>query len=269
MSTQKVHMPPEVRLGRTVLNLVSYLILLFLIMPVVVVVLVSFSSGQYQFPPPGFSLRWYRQLVGNPAWSEAAWLSLRVGVAAMVLATIIGTMAALGLRRWNSRWKEPIQSVLMAPMVVPVIIIAIAVYSLLAPVGLLGTWLGLVLAHTLLGLPFVVINVTAAMYGVDERLEQAAANCGASPFTTFWRVTLPLALPGVLSGAIFAFISSWDEVVVAIFVSGLNATTLPKLMWDNVRAEIDPTIAAVSAILFFITIVALSVRQLALRRSRF
>jgi putative spermidine/putrescine transport system permease protein len=217
-------------MARTSLLAFNWLVYLFLLAPVVVVLIISFSSANYlQFPPPGLSLRWYVNYLTDP--------------------------------RWNFPGRQLLYTFLISPIIVPVMIIAMALYALFSPLRLVGTMPGLVLGHTILAFPYVLVNVGALLYGLDPRLEHAALSLGASPWQTFRTVTLPLILPGVLSGAIFAFSTSWDEVVISIFLSGLKTTTLPKQMLDGVRTEIDPTIAAVASILIVVSCVGLLLVQ--------
>jgi putative spermidine/putrescine transport system permease protein len=225
-------------------------VLLFLVLPLFIIIPISFSAGSYlEFPPPGWSVRWYAAYVGDRNWREATSLSLRVALATTVLATVLGTAAALPLARRRFRGQLAVLAFLYSPLVVPVIVTAIALYFFLAGVRLIGSFVGLLLAHTILALPFVIITVSAALRGFDESLEEAAMNCGATRLVTFTRVTLPLIAPGVLSGALFAFITSFDEIVITMFISGTHAVTLPKQMWDGIRDEVNPTIAAVASLL--------------------
>jgi putative spermidine/putrescine transport system permease protein len=237
-------------LGQLVLAVVAGLVLLFLVFPIFIVVPLSFSSAAYlQFPPPGFSLQWYENYFGRVDWISSTLLSLRIGALTAVIATVLGTAASLGLVRGRYPGKDLINSFLISPLIVPTIIVAIGIYFFYARVQLIGSPLALAIAHTALALPFVVVNVTAALHGFDERLEYAAMNLGANRWQTFRRITLPIIRPGVLAGALFAFITSFDELIVALFVSGTGAVTLPRRMWESLRLEIDPTIAAVSSIL--------------------
>jgi putative spermidine/putrescine transport system permease protein len=229
-------------------------VLIYLTFPIFVIVPVSFSSGTYlSFPPPGWSLRWYANFFQRPEWQSATWLSIWVAASVTLLACALGTPAAFGLVRGRFPGKRLLNGFVLSPIIVPGIIVAVGIYFVYARLGLIGHPIGLVLAHTCLAVPFVVINVSAALYGFDERLEQAALNLGATPWRAFWLVTFPLIRPGLLAGAVFAFITSFDELLVALFVSGTTAMTLPRLMWQEVRQDIDPTIAAASALLLALT----------------
>ena len=249
-------------------TIVAALVMLYLVFPILVVIPLSFSAGTYlSFPPPGFSLRWYANFFGRTDWLGAASLSLWVGAAVMLLATALGAPAALALVRSDFRGKNFLTGFIISPLIAPVIIVAIGTYFFYARLGLVGNPFALVIAHTALAVPFVVINVSATLQGFDEHLEQAAMNLGATPWRTFWQVTFPIIRPGVLAGALFAFISSFDELVVALFVSGTSAVTLPRKMWESIRFEIDPTIAAVSTMLIVLTGTLFLSAELLRRRS--
>lgn len=231
------------------------LILLVMIAPIVVVVVLSFSSASYlTFPPPAFGVRWYREYLGSRDWLAATALSLEVAISVVVLSTTLGTMATLGLARLPQPARMLATGLILSPLIMPVIIVAIGVYYAFARYGLVGTPAGLVLAQTCLAVPFVVTSVGASLAGFDRRLEMAALSLGATPFGTFRQVTLPLILPGILVGALFAFITSFDELVVALFLSGANAVTLPRRMWEDLRYALDPTIAAVSTLTILVTV---------------
>ena len=249
-------------------TILAALVLFYLVFPILVVIPLSFSAGTYlSFPPPGFSLRWYANFFGRTDWLGAASLSLWVGAAVMLLATALGAPAALALVRSDFRGKNFLTGFIISPLIAPVIIVAIGIYFFYARLGMVGNPVALVIAHTALAVPFVVINVSATLQGFDERLEQAAMNLGATPWRTFWQVTFPIIRPGVLAGALFAFISSFDELVVALFVSGTSAVTLPRKMWESIRFEIDPTIAAVSTMLIVLTGALFLSAELLRRRS--
>jgi putative spermidine/putrescine transport system permease protein len=244
------------------------LILAFLAFPILVVIVASFSSASYlTFPPPAFGLRWYREYLGHPGWLEATWLSLFVAGSVVVLATVLGTLAAIGLARLPRVPRALATGMILSPLIVPVIIVAIGIYYAFSRYGLVATRTGLVLAHTCLAVPFVVTSVSASLAGLDRRLEQAALSLGASPWGTFRQVTLPLIRPGVLVGALFAFITSFDELVVALFLSGPGTVTLPRRMWDDLRFAIDPTIAAVSTLTIVLTAALLGGAHLLRRRA--
>jgi putative spermidine/putrescine transport system permease protein len=255
-------------LGNAFLWIVVAVVLIYLVFPVFIVAPVSFSSAKYlQFPPPGWSLQWYQNYFERPGWIPATLVSIRVAVITTILATVLGTAASLALVRGRFPGRNAVNSFIVSPLVVPGIIVAIGVYFVYAQAKLVGNPLGLALAHTALALPFVVTNVSATLHGFDERLEYAAMNLGANRWQTFRRVTLPIIRPGVFAGALFAFITSFDELIVALFVSGTGAVTLPRKMWDSLRQEIDPTIAAVSTILITLSILILLSAELLRQRA--
>lgn len=230
------------------------LILLFLTFPIVVVVVVSFSSATYlTFPPPALSLKWYDAYFSNADWLRPTWLSIWVAAAVVVLSTVLGTLAALGIARLPKPLRILVSGLVLSPLIVPGIVVAIGIYYAYARYGMVGSAAGLIFAHTCLAVPFVVTSVSANLAGIDPRLEQAALSLGATPRGTFFQVTLPLIRPGVLVGALFAFITSFDELIVALFISGSGAVTLPRRMWDDLRFQIDPTIAAVSTLTIVLT----------------
>ncbi len=236
--------------GRVVVSL----ILLFLALPILVVTVLSVSSASYlRFPPPGLSWRWYEAYLGSREWLDSTGLSVAVASGVVVLATVLGTLAALGLARMRPRWRMLASALILSPLIVPVIVVAIGVYYAYARYGILGQPWALVAAHTCLAVPFVVISVTTSLAGLDRGLERAALSLGATRWGVFRQVTLPLIRPGVLAGALFAFITSFDELVVALFLSNGPTVTLPRRMWDDMRFDIDPTIAAVSTIVVVIT----------------
>jgi putative spermidine/putrescine transport system permease protein len=226
-----------------------------LVLPTLVVVPMSFSDSSYlTFPPEEWSLRWFRNYVTDPAWRDSTLASLRVAVLVTLLAVVLGTAAAIGLVRGQVRFKAAISGLVIAPLIVPYVIVGLAAYAVALELGLTETTLGFVLVHTALAVPYVVVNVAAALASFDRRLEEAAMSLGASPIVTFQKVTLPLIAPSVAAGALFSFITSWDEVVVSLFLSGPDLTTLPVRMWSGVRVQIDPTVAAVSTMLLLLTI---------------
>ena len=254
------------RLTRIGLIVLTGAVLVFLVAPILTIVPLSFSSGSFfYYPLPGFSLRWYRDFFTSAFWLLSLKNSLIIGTSATVLATVLGTMAALGI--WRSRF--PAQAlalaILISPMVVPVIIIAVGVYFAFAPLGLTDGYVGLVLAHATLGVSFVVITVLATLSAFDRTLLRAAESLGASQITTFRRVMLPLILPGVASGAVFAFAASFDEVVVVLLMAGPAQRTLPRQMFAGINDNISLTIAAAATMLIAISL-ALMIAVGALQR---
>jgi len=257
---------PLERAWHVTLWAIAVLVLGFLILPILVIVPLSFNSGSFlSFPMPGLSLRWYHELLGSERWLSSLCNSVVVACAATLLATVLGTLAALGLQRARFPGSSVVLALLISPMVVPLVIVAVGVYFFYAPFGLTGSLVGLTLAHTALASPFVVITVSATLQGFDTNLSRAAASLGAGPATAFFRITLPLILPGVVSGALFAFVTSFDEVVVALFLTGPQERTLPRQMFDGIRENISPVIAAAATLLIVLSIALMTVME-ALRR---
>jgi putative spermidine/putrescine transport system permease protein len=254
------------RLTRIGLIVLTGAVLLFLVAPILTIVPLSFSSGSFfYYPLPGLSLRWYQDFFTSSFWLSSLKNSLIIGISATVLATVLGTMAALGI--WRARFPAQalVLAMLISPMVVPVVIIAVGVYFAFAPLGLTDGYLGLILAHATLGVPFVVITVLATLSAFDRTLLRAAESLGASQLTTFRRVMLPLILPGVASGAVFAFAASFDEVVVVLLMAGPAQRTLPRQMFAGINDNISLTIAAAATMLIAISL-ALMIAVGALQR---
>jgi putative spermidine/putrescine transport system permease protein len=248
------------RITRLGLVALTGAVLVFLIAPILTIVPLSFSAGSFlYYPLPGLSLRWYEDFFTSSFWLPALKNSLIVGTSATVLATVLGTLAALGL--WRSRFPAQglVLAILISPMVVPVVIVAVGVYFAFAPLGLTDGYAGLILAHAALGVPFVVVTVLATLSGFDRTLVRAAQSLGAAPLTAFRRVTLPLILPGVASGAVFAFAASFDEVVVALLITGPGQRTLPRQMFAGINDSISLTIAAAATLLIAISLVLMVV----------
>jgi putative spermidine/putrescine transport system permease protein len=234
------------------------LVLAYLVIPSLVVIVMSFSGGLFlEFPPRILSARWYLASWSSPPWIDATLRSVKVAVLVTVLATTLGTMTSIALARLTFRGKPLLNALVVSPVIVPTIVLSIGIYSVYARWRLIGTLAGLVLAHTVLALPFVVLNVTAVLMKLDRSLERAARILGAGPLRTFFRVMLPLIAPGIASGAIFAFLTSFDEIVIAMFISGADPT-LPKLMFDGIRYELNPVVAAVSSQLVVVTTLGLA-----------
>lgn len=224
--------------------------LLWLIIPVLIVIPMSFSSARFlAFPPPGWSLRWYQAFLGSPEWMAAARTSLIVAVAASLIATVIGTAAAYALNMSQSKLVRSLQVVLLLPLVVPVVITAVGVFLVYAKVGLIATMTGLVLANVMLGMPYVITSVLVGLRKFDPTQEMVARSLGMNRWRAFFTVVLPQIRPSVVTGTLFAFISTLDETIVALFISGGENQTLTKRMFTALRDEIDPTIAAISTLL--------------------
>jgi putative spermidine/putrescine transport system permease protein len=243
------------RLAGRWLRVHSALVLAFLIAPILAIVPLSFNSGSFfSYPMAGFSLKWYAQALGSSDWQRAFFNSIGIGVAATLVATVLGTLAALGLSRPNFPLRALIMPVLISPMIIPIIVVAAGFYLIFAPLGLVNSYPGVVLAHAALGTPFVVITVTASLLSFDQNLVRAAAGLGADPWTRFRRVTLPLIAPAVATGSVFAFATSFDEVIVILFIGGPDQRTVPRQMWSGIRDQIDPAILAVATILIVFAI---------------
>lgn len=250
-------------------------IFFFLIMPIVVIVPLSFNAEPYftftremlTLDPDGYSLRWYQDFLGSKEWLEGIKNTFIIAIASTFLATTLGTIAALGLSRPYIPWRNAIMAMLVAPMIVPLIISAAGMFFFYSDIGLAQTFPGIILAHTALGTPFVIITVTATMVGFDQSLIRASAVCGADPTTTFFKVIMPLIAPGVISGALFAFITSVDEIVIVYFIAGPEQKTVPLKMFSGIREEISPTILAVASILVGLSVLLLVTLELIRRRN--
>src|SRR6056297_356678 len=269
-------------------RVLCWLIFFFLITPIVVVMPLSFNAQDFftftpemlRLDPEGYSLKHYRDFFTSPDWQQAMWNSISIAPVATLLSVSFGTLAAIGLSQSHVPFRRAIMAILISPMIVPLIISATGMYFFYSnpyiptpfgkidlPFTLTGTYWGVVLAHAALGIPFVIITVTATLVGFDRSLTRAAANMGAGPVTTFFKIQMPLILPGVVSGGLFAFITSFDEVVVVLFVGSANQQTLPWRMFTGLREQISPTILAVATILVAISIVLLATLEMLRRRS--
>jgi putative spermidine/putrescine transport system permease protein len=251
---------------RAWLPLYGTLVLVFLCLPVLIVAPMSFSSAQsLEFPPPGFSLRWYAALFGNPVWIEAGRNSLILATVSSTIALICGTTAAYVLVRGQYIGRRAIEANIIAPMIVPSIITAVALYIFFARAGLLGSFGGLILGHTVLIVPYVVLVMQSAIRGFDQRIEQVAATLGASRWQVLTKITLPNILPSAAAAWIFAFVLSFDEVVITIFISGTHLT-IPKRMFAELALQVNPTITAVATLLVLCNLIALAALLLVSRR---
>ncbi len=290
-----IYATPLERIWYYTFRVICALIFLFLIAPILIVIPLSFNAEPYftftekmlALDPTGYSTRWYDLLLtfgmaqpdvvrdsswwadawANSAWINAAKNSVIIGFFSTLLATFLGTLAALGLSRPEMPFRRVIMAVLISPMIVPIIITATGLFFFYSATGLANSYIGIIMAHATLGIPFVIITVTATLVGFDQTLTQAAASLGANPTTTFFRITMPLILPGVISGALFAFVTSFDEVVVVLFVAAHDQQTIPRQMWNGIREQISPAILSVATILVIVSIALLTTVELLRRRS--
>jgi putative spermidine/putrescine transport system permease protein len=271
------HTPLNYRIWHYIYLTFCGLVFFFLIAPLFVILPLSFNAEQYihfsskmlALDPEGFSLRWYEDMIygtKNP-WGLATKNSLIIAFFATIGSTILGTVAALGLSSRYMPYKAAFMALLISPMIVPLIISGTAIFFFMAKVGLAATHTGIVLSHIILGTPFVVITVTATLSGFDHSVTRAAASLGSNPVNTFMKITLPLIMPGVISGALFAFVTSFDEVVVVLFLAGLENTTIPIQMWVGLREQLSPTIMAVATCLIIMSTLILVSAELLRRRS--
>ncbi len=226
------------------------LILTALIAPIIIIFVMSFTSVSYfQFPPPGYSFKWYQAFFEDVSWMESLFRSLQISFFTTILAVVIGTLAANAVVRLNFPGKQLFMGLMVAPMIIPVIIVGIALYRFFSPLQMTGTMIGMVLSHSILSIPMVFVTVLASLKGMDRNLELAAMGLGSTPIEAFFKVTFPFIRPAIFSGALFAFLTSFDELVVTIFLAGPTTKTLPVKMWEDLRTQVDPTIAAISTIL--------------------
>lgn len=252
---------------RTAKAVYAALVVFFLIAPLLVILPLAFTSSAFlTYPIPAFSTRWFQELVVNSVWSRAILNSLMIAGATTVLATVLGTLAALGLRAQDLGLKSQIRTLFLLPMVVPAVVLGVGMQALFVRLGVNSTYFSVIVAHTVIAMPFVVISVSGALAGIDRRVERAAESLGAPPWKVFSLVTLPLAMPGVLSGAALAFATSLDEVVLTLFVAGPNQRTLARQMFSTLRENISPAIASAAFIIIVGTMVIALALLLARRR---
>lgn len=253
---------------RIVFYMLTAAVLLFLVAPILAVVPLSFSSNSIlSYPMQGMSLRWYESVLSAPKWYVAFLNSMVIGISATVISVVLGTMASFGMARRTGPVMAVIRVLILSPMIVPIVLIAVALYLFLAPLQLTNTMTGMILSHTVIAVPFVVIPVLTAIEQLDDNLVRAAAACGAKPWTAFRRVTVPSIAPSLASGALFAFAASFDDVVIALFVAGPNQRTLPREMYSSLRETISPELIAVATIMMiFSTALFLLMQKLQRRR---
>jgi len=237
-------------------RLIVGLCILYIVSPILVVVPISFSSGSFlSYPLPGFSLKWYATILEPYPWMFALKNSLVIAFATTVIATVMGTLAAYGFSSIEFRLKPLIIAMITCPLVIPVVITALASYFFMARLGLLGSYAALILSHTVLALPFVFITVTATLQGFDRTVVRAAISLGASPLKAFLTTTLPLNLPGIFAGAVFAFITSFDDVVIALFLASPAQQTLPRQLFGGLRDQMDPSLVAIATLIIAVSVV--------------
>ena len=228
----------------------------FLLLPILFIAALSFGSSQWLiFPPPAWTTKWYSALFADPRWLDSAWTSFRIAVIVTVLSVLIGLVASFGLVRGRFIGRDTLRALFMTPMILPVVVLAVALYAFFLKIGLAGTTTGFVIAHLIVALPFSILALTGALEGFDKSIEDAAILCGASPFQARIRITLPCISHGIFSAAIFSFLTSWDEVVLAIFMASPTLQTLPVKIWSTLRQDLTPVIAAASTLLILITLI--------------
>lgn len=256
-------------LGRLSLYGFVVLVLIFLIVPTLIVIPLSFSpTSIMQFPPESLSLQWYEKYWNQRGWVSATWNSFIIATITPFIAVPIGSLAAYALVRGTFIGRKTISFFMLLPIIVPTLVTAIAVFKVFSQYKLSGTIPGFVIAHSVLAVPFVVTIMTATLKGVDPQLENAAMTLGANRLKTVGLVTLPIAAPGLMASALFAFLISFDELIVAIFLSSPVLNTLPKKLWDGIRLELDPTLAAVSSILVVVSLIVLAIAGYFMQRAR-
>ncbi len=241
---------------RWVLVLITVLVMLFLILPVVFIVALSFGSSQWMaFPPPSWTLRWYHEFFADPRWLESIWTSAKIAVLVMISSTTLALLTSFALVRGRFPGREGLRAAFLTPMILPVVVVGVAIYAFFLKVGLNGTLLGFVIAHTILALPFAIIPISSSLAEFDKSIEDAAVLCGASRWEARLRVTLPGIRHGLFAAMIFSFLVSWDEVVVAIFMASPTLQTMPVRIWGVIRQDLSPVIAAASSLLILLTLV--------------
>ncbi len=243
-------------------------VLAFLLVPIAAIVPLSFSSGSFlSYPLPGWSTRWYIEVLGGDKWLPALGNSLFIGVLATAAALVLGTVAALGLALQRGPLVAALKLLMLSPIIVPTILVAVGAYFFLAPLALTASYTGLVLVHTVIAVPFVVVPVLTALELLDPNLARAAAACGATPAATFWRITLPAIAPALASGALFGFAASFDDVVIALLIAGPEQRTLPREMFSGLRDSITPALTAVATLMIVFSTALFLGMQAVQRRS--
>ncbi|MBF2713133.1 ABC transporter permease [Agrobacterium vitis] len=246
-----------------ILLVITLLTAAFLLLPILFIAALSFGSSQWLiFPPPTWTIKWYGQLFADPRWLDAAWTSFRIAVIVTILSVLIGLCASFGLVRGRFLGRDALRALFMTPMILPVVVLAVALYAFFLRIGLNGTTLGFVIAHLVVALPFSILALTNALEGFDKSIEDAAVLCGASPLKARLLITLPCIGHGLFSAAVFSFLTSWDEVVLAIFMASPTLQTLPVKIWATLRQDLTPVIAAASTLLIVVTIALMLITAL-------
>ncbi|BCH61663.1 MULTISPECIES: ABC transporter permease [Rhizobium/Agrobacterium group] len=246
-----------------ILLVITLLTAAFLLLPILFIAALSFGSSQWLiFPPPAWTTKWYGQLFADPRWLDAAWTSFRIAVIVTILSVLIGLCASFGLVRGRFLGRDALRALFMTPMILPVVVLAVALYAFFLRIGLNGTTLGFVIAHLVVALPFSILALTNALEGFDKSIEDAAVLCGASPLKARLLITLPCIGHGLFSAAVFSFLTSWDEVVLAIFMASPTLQTLPVKIWATLRQDLTPVIAAASTLLIVVTIALMLITAL-------
>ncbi|BCH55914.1 ABC transporter permease [Agrobacterium vitis] len=246
-----------------ILLAITLLTAAFLLLPILFIAALSFGSSQWLiFPPPAWTTKWYGQLFADPRWLDAAWTSFRIAVIVTILSVLIGLCASFGLVRGRFMGRDALRALFMTPMILPVVVLAVALYAFFLRIGLNGTTLGFVIAHLVVALPFSILALTNALEGFDKSIEDAAVLCGASPLKARLLITLPCIGHGLFSAAVFSFLTSWDEVVLAIFMASPTLQTLPVKIWATLRQDLTPVIAAASTLLIVVTIALMLITAL-------
>ncbi|MDQ8731485.1 ABC transporter permease [Bradyrhizobium sp. LHD-71] len=246
----------------------AWLIICFLVLPITIVFAVSVTDRPYlSLPHDGLSLQYYRSLLTSRAWHTSILHSLVIAAASTAIAVVAGTLCAIGCWRLGNRASNAVRMLMLVPIIVPTVVYALGIYQFWVDLKLIDSYTGVIIAHAVTGLPYVVITVSTALAGFDPRLEQAALSLGASMGQTLRMVIIPNILPGVISGAIFAFIHSWDELIIVLFIAGRGVFTLPRRIWDGINESLDPTMAAVASVLVLTTVVLLLI-DIAIRARR-
>ncbi|MCL2894601.1 ABC transporter permease [Brenneria tiliae] len=247
--------------------IMALLALLFLILPIVIIFPLAFNDANYlAFPPTGLSLRWMEKVLTNADWLHSLWLSFRIAIMSTILAMILSVLMAMALVRFRFKGKTIIYALILLPMIVPNIISALSLFFLFSNIDIFNSITAIVIGHAIISLPVATIIISSTLQGIDSQLEYAAMSLGASGFTVLKRITFPLAAPGMIAAAIFSFLSSFDELLISMFMAGNNMQTLPVRIWDNIQFELEPTIAAVSVLLILITVVMLLTANLMTKR---